>query len=1166
VRIERIDLKAFGRFTDATLDFGASDGCVHVVFGPNESGKSTSLRAITALLFGIDVRSTDNYVHPYARMRVGGRLVCDRHGVIECVRRKGNKRTLKTSDESADADQRLLSRMLGGMDQETFIRGFGLDRQRLIEGGRDIMRGEGDLGKILFSAGVGVRNLHEVSAALEKEKREIFLAGGSVPLLNRTLAELKQLRTELQQQSLSHVELGNRRTALAEARQTASELGDQLSALRREAARCQQMSRAIPLGQRRREILSALAPLEGVPAIDDAFRVARREAESQQQIADTQIEMLKSRLTELESEHRNIPCDESILAISQRLESLTELAIRCRTGESQMPELEASQIALQAEIKQLLTSLDRPASTDIASLQLSELEQSEIQSLGDEGLRLRQAVDSTRALAQQLGQRLAKVQRSLDQIDDAVCEPKELAAAMAAYGNPRTLLDQHTAALGKLQRQQRKLTTAWENLIGYRGTLETARQINLPLEATTSGRGKEFDAAVKRLEEQRDHCDRAQSRLQAQRAEVAALVSAGDVPNEQELAAARRERDDRWDALRRAPADSWKRDTLIDQLDQLGAAVRNADQVVDAMRSAADRVARRLQCESEVVRLTQEVEAAQQRVTQAEQVVATAESAWREIWEAIDVDPGSPAEMAQWRNRFETFAEIADQHDECARDLARCDQQIDRCRNVIGEAMRSMGEEISEEHDLLVLHARASDVLDESSRRFQQRTELDVERLRLGDELGDAQGVLQQLESDLSAWQRRWEQATTRVTQGKSAQPEQVRQLVRTMDSLRDRHEKLAVNQRQLQELRRELSRFESESRELGQEILDPDHQPQDPFQIVEELKRLWRQHDAGAKQRAALENEISKCRTQLDAAQQNRSIHRAKLETLAREIGCAKIDDLPAKEQQSFEKQTLEADLKNLHVELQTLAGNQEVGDFCRQILQMQPDQLADQALRIGQQIESIEPRWEQAQQQLGARQELFDAMDGSDRAATINQRIQALEARAARLARQYGTLALQDAALKRAIEVYRERNQGPILARATEFFRELTGGAYRVLKPYLDEKNVRVLVGVRDADGTEVNANLMSEGTADALFLALRLAGLETHCAEHGPMPLVIDDVLVQFDDSRSAAALRLLASMAATTQVIFFTHHGHLIDLVKQHLRPEQYKLHDLTRIGS
>jgi len=74
------------------------------------------------------------------------------------------------------------------------------------------------------------------------------------------------------------------------------------------------------------------------------------------------------------------------------------------------------------------------------------------------------------------------------------------------------------------------------------------------------------------------------------------------------------------------------------------------------------------------------------------------------------------------------------------------------------------------------------------------------------------------------------------------------------------------------------------------------------------------------------------------------------------------------------------------------------------------------------------------------------------------------------------------------------------------------------------------------------------MSDGTADQLYLALRLASLEKYMENSEPLPFVVDDILIRFDDERSAAALQVLAQLANRTQVIFFTHHRHLAELAE------------------
>jgi chromosome segregation protein len=90
------------------------------------------------------------------------------------------------------------------------------------------------------------------------------------------------------------------------------------------------------------------------------------------------------------------------------------------------------------------------------------------------------------------------------------------------------------------------------------------------------------------------------------------------------------------------------------------------------------------------------------------------------------------------------------------------------------------------------------------------------------------------------------------------------------------------------------------------------------------------------------------------------------------------------------------------------------------------------------------------------------------------------------------------------------------------------------------------------RRNNGEQVQVAGLREGTRDQLFLALRLALLECRTSE--PMPFIGDALLTSFDDERTLARLRLLATAGKQQQVIQFTHHKHVMNLagtVQDHL---------------
>ena len=118
--------------------------------------------------------------------------------------------------------------------------------------------------------------------------------------------------------------------------------------------------------------------------------------------------------------------------------------------------------------------------------------------------------------------------------------------------------------------------------------------------------------------------------------------------------------------------------------------------------------------------------------------------------------------------------------------------------------------------------------------------------------------------------------------------------------------------------------------------------------------------------------------------------------------------------------------------------------------------------------------------------------------------------------------------------------------------------------LEPDYTSGDEPVLVGVRE-NGEKVALAGMSDGTQDQLYLALRLASLERFSADGEPLPLLVDDALVNFDNARARAALKVLGNLGARTQVIFFTHHQHMVRLAGEAVDRQILHIQQLGETG-
>ena len=179
---------------------------------------------------------------------------------------------------------------------------------------------------------------------------------------------------------------------------------------------------------------------------------------------------------------------------------------------------------------------------------------------------------------------------------------------------------------------------------------------------------------------------------------------------------------------------------------------------------------------------------------------------------------------------------------------------------------------------------------------------------------------------------------------------------------------------------------------------------------------------------------------------------------------------------------------------------------------------------------LESVRTRLRTQQAQLtGAALAIGDPMAlGSEHAQLLEQR-DALE-------RQYAAIALAIETLGRADSELQSRFSPQLAQKAADYMDYLTDGRYDELVLARD-----LSAKARSTDDpTPRDTAYLSAGTADLLYLSVRLALCELTCPADDPCPLVLDDTLVNFDDARAKRARALFREIAQHRQVILFTCH--------------------------
>ena len=197
-----------------------------------------------------------------------------------------------------------------------------------------------------------------------------------------------------------------------------------------------------------------------------------------------------------------------------------------------------------------------------------------------------------------------------------------------------------------------------------------------------------------------------------------------------------------------------------------------------------------------------------------------------------------------------------------------------------------------------------------------------------------------------------------------------------------------------------------------------------------------------------------------------------------------------------------------------------QELHQAQTQLLQAQMSDADDTVTHLQQQIAQVQGR-----------------LDAGRDAQALGDQISRLEEELARQQAEYDALRLSLDALQAANTTLQNRFSPELGRRAAEIFADMTGSTWSHI--LLDREFH--LSAESGSDPTRRSVQLLSAGTADQLYLAVRLAICEMILPPEQNPPLILDDALLAFDDARLSTTLDYLTRLCAQRQILLFTCQG-------------------------
>lgn len=1129
MRFASLALERYGHFEGCELSFRPGAPDLHVVYGANEAGKTTSMAAVSDLLFGFPTRSPYNFRYDYSLLRVGAVLEGDGK-TLACRRKKGTSGTLLDLDDRPLDEGNLLA-MLRGQTRETFGLSFSLDQDGLRAGGRAMVEARNDLGRALFAAGSGLTGISDELSRIEEDADAIWgPRASSKRSFTVAQRELETQSRAVREQSLRPKTWLDARGAVAAAKANLDDAQRRRDETLAEVSRVERIRRIAPSA---RLLVDQLASLSGhaetvaiPPQREDAAETTMTEIDHA-----TMAKAMALKLADEATERMQalVP-DPAVLVQADRIDELGATAgavAKARQDMFRLAAEHASGTGLIARLREEVGAVEPP--TRILSSRLRELALGHVQ----DASALEQITESEEDLAQ-------RRRVGLDRVDET-SKTVELALIVAAIDAARALGADADARCEMSERKAELAATAVEQAIArlapWNGDI--SRLLALPRIAAT-----EIEMARTTLSDFAATVTRNTAVATRAREEAAALelqmkqLSSGPAISADEIAASRAQRDARWRPLRDHVLHQTALHAADDAVAAFEATVTGADERSDLRFAAADDSSRLADMGQRIAKLLLDAEQAEARAATATDEGATVQAGWMARLTRTGYAEMEPEQLTGWL----ADRDVAEAAHETATSLAHEAACSLRQRASVRTSLvpcLPMATAEPEAAELAPVLARAE--------RIRSASEAAEQVARLG------KAAAEQLEQDADALARRRKRledaSTDRAATWRDlladATPElDISGAIATLDVL----EELRVALAGQAELKARMDGMTRDADDHDTRVAAiADTLGVDGTGSSAERLHLMRSRLASARVTANLITSIEQTlaeRTAAAAAEDAKlAVALASLELLMEETSSKDTAELGAAIQRSREARALRTAIAATETAIKSAGDGKSLEELLAAQEGVDLDGLAGRTQTLSAELAALNEEVAAAAAAHGDARTAFASLEtlvapAAEAATDAEQARSELGV----LTEQYILKRAQAVTLRWAIEQYRERHQDPMLLRASELFSSLTINRYSALRIDNDGAAPRLL-GLRDDGRTVVDVGAMSEGTTDQLFLALRLAAVEQSVASGIRLPFLADDLFVNFDDKRSEAGFRVLAELAKSTQVLFFTHHPHL-----------------------
>lgn len=1133
MRLQQFSLDLFGHFSSKTFDFGRAEAGrsdFHVIYGPNEAGKTTTMEAFMRLLYGFPHREPYDFMHQRKNLQVSGVLDIDGKQ-LQLSRLPVRTGSLRDQNDTVLPEAALQSH-LGGLSEQDYRQLLCLDDETIERGGDEIVSSNGDIGRLLFSAAAGVSDLSGVLEQFKSKADGLYRKRASSTEMARLKKDLAEVERQIKELDVPASTYRKLKHALEVSRSEEEEVRTERSTLHKSKATLGALKSALPILAEIDTLEADLTPFSKYPKRLDFNPEELVELLNKQTQLLADEKRLGDDIADLEVKLKNLDRQPEHLSLLDELERLDDIRSRHATADLDLEKRRNTLREIHHDMARAASDLQAIDGTPAETLALSPAQISQLEQARE---RIRDAKNDVAGQQKEID----GLRTRLDDAEEMVAQagsnevPKAVIGPILNRYSVDMLAPRYASAKEALRTAAATLSDALSGLTYKSQTFDVAPDCPVTIEEAEE-LGERHNALMEKGGKLKNDCDELRRDIDTLKQRIAHLKGTSGIVDDKAAHTATTERDQLWSTHRNSLSEA------------TAAAFEYAMQTVDQISKT------RLGHATELGQLRHE----EQRLLELEVRLksngdkkAELDDELLEILTLVTgyaefaglLDEITPARFAKWvvnldlvKNAAATFDRLKQEHD----------STISAANRLIGE-LRAVLTLETEDFETVVAEARKRQAEERAASEKQQ--EAIKARDTLKAEFKRRHTAMKKLEGKAEACEEDW----TTIVEDLFGDALDANCLVHSLEPLRSVRElevrRIAAD-RQVTAMEKDQADFAEEIAKLGAKAgLDATLPPLEAFKSLKSMGDTAHAAEDRFKTDSAL---IATAREKLGVVEDALQKIDQKVSDLAALFPAdVPTNTLPELRSAVNEAQSAIEKMENCSKLVSTICTELDVPDIEAARVKLDGATISDltaSLMTADEDLEAIDQRLETAIETRTAAQKDLSAVTGDADVAALTERKATLEAEIEETALKYLETDFGLRLAEEAIRRYRDSHRSTMMDATEKAFSELTNGTYTrlITRP---EGQSEILLAL-DAAGMAKQAHDMSKGTRFQLYLALRAAAYEQLASQGVCLPFFCDDVFETFDEERTQAACRVMERIGRTGQAIYLTHHRHVVDIAK------------------